>query len=260
MAATMSKYLIDEIERTPNMELRPKTEVVEAIGVSHPEGERLSALQLRGPQGEYRVDASSLFVFIGAAPGTPLAAGQHSARCERLFAGRNRPAPRRQAAGKLDRRTRALPAGVKCSWRLYRWRCSPRLDQAGGFGGWRRLHCRAVCAPVFGRYSTVQDSFRHWALPGMCHPEFSDSLRRTCICYGTQQRDSQKGRPQKQPMAPLSIAKGSPGLRPKNDLAPVGGAAKHGEIGQVHSDGCEGSGGSFHPMKKEGPRCASRSG
>ena len=32
--------------------------------------ERLSALLLHGPQGEYRVPATSLFVFIGAAPGT----------------------------------------------------------------------------------------------------------------------------------------------------------------------------------------------
>jgi len=70
LAATMSKYLIDEIERTANIELRPKTEVIEAIGVSRPQGERLTGLQLCGPQGEYRVAATSLFVFIGAAPGT----------------------------------------------------------------------------------------------------------------------------------------------------------------------------------------------
>jgi len=32
--------------------------------------ERLTSLLLLGPQGEHRVPASSLFVFIGAAPGT----------------------------------------------------------------------------------------------------------------------------------------------------------------------------------------------
>jgi thioredoxin reductase (NADPH) len=65
LSATMSKYLIDEIERTSNIVLETKTQVVEAFGNDHLEG-----LQLSGPKGEYRVPASSLFVFIGAAPGT----------------------------------------------------------------------------------------------------------------------------------------------------------------------------------------------
>src|SRR5580658_2884512 len=65
LSATMSKYLIDEIERTSNIELQAFTQVVEAFGE-----ERLEALQLKGPDGERRVPASSLFVFIGAAPGT----------------------------------------------------------------------------------------------------------------------------------------------------------------------------------------------
>jgi len=65
LSATMSKYLIDEIERTSNIVLEPKTQVLEAFGE-----ERLEALRLRGPAGESRVAASSLFVFIGAAPGT----------------------------------------------------------------------------------------------------------------------------------------------------------------------------------------------
>jgi thioredoxin reductase (NADPH) len=65
LAATMSKYLIDEIGRTSNIVLEAHTQVVEAFGE-----ERLEALQLKGPGGEYRVPASALFVFIGAAPGT----------------------------------------------------------------------------------------------------------------------------------------------------------------------------------------------
>jgi thioredoxin reductase (NADPH) len=65
LSATMSKYLIDEIERTSNIVLESRTQVVEAFGE-----ERLEALRLKGPQGEHRVPASSLFVFIGAAPGT----------------------------------------------------------------------------------------------------------------------------------------------------------------------------------------------
>jgi len=43
----------------------PHTQVLEAVGE-----ERLEAIKLIGPQGEYQVPASSLFVFIGAAPGT----------------------------------------------------------------------------------------------------------------------------------------------------------------------------------------------
>ena len=65
LAATMSKYLIDEIERTSNIEVRPGTQVLEAFGDEH-----LERLRLRGPEGEVEVPASSLFVFIGAAPRT----------------------------------------------------------------------------------------------------------------------------------------------------------------------------------------------
>ena len=65
LSATMSKYLIDEIERTSNIELESKTQVIEAFGE-----ERLEGLKLLGPAGERVVPASSLFVFIGAAPGT----------------------------------------------------------------------------------------------------------------------------------------------------------------------------------------------
>jgi len=65
LSDTMSKYLIDEIGQTSNIMLLPETQVLEALGT-----ERLEALKLKGPQGEYQVPASSLFVFIGAAPGT----------------------------------------------------------------------------------------------------------------------------------------------------------------------------------------------
>jgi thioredoxin reductase (NADPH) len=64
LSATMSKYLIDEIGKTSNIVLAPGTQVLEALG-----GSRLEALRMRGPQGESVVPATSLFVFIGAAPG-----------------------------------------------------------------------------------------------------------------------------------------------------------------------------------------------
>jgi thioredoxin reductase (NADPH) len=65
LSATMSKYLIDEISRTSNIVVEARSQVLEAVG-----DERLCALKLRGPAGDVEVPASSLFVFIGAAPVT----------------------------------------------------------------------------------------------------------------------------------------------------------------------------------------------
>src|SRR5580658_7275757 len=57
LSATMSKYLIDEIVRTSNIVVEASTQVLKAV-------------RLRSPAGEREVPASSLFVFIGAAPVT----------------------------------------------------------------------------------------------------------------------------------------------------------------------------------------------
>jgi thioredoxin reductase (NADPH) len=65
--ASMSRYLIDQIDRVANIEVRTCTEVVEGNG-----GEHLETLTLRNnATGETEsVPASWLFVFIGAAPRT----------------------------------------------------------------------------------------------------------------------------------------------------------------------------------------------
>jgi thioredoxin reductase (NADPH) len=62
LSQTMSRYLIDQIERTDNIEVRPSTEVDELIG------ERgLEALMVRSGDGaRTRLDVKALFVFIGA--------------------------------------------------------------------------------------------------------------------------------------------------------------------------------------------------
>lgn len=65
LSATMSKYLIDEIAATPNIVLKPKTQVMEVLG-----GDHLEQIRLNAPEGDAVVPASSLFVFIGAAPRT----------------------------------------------------------------------------------------------------------------------------------------------------------------------------------------------
>jgi thioredoxin reductase (NADPH) len=62
---SMSKYLIDQIEATSNIEVKACCEVVEAMGDS-----RLSCLRLRGLDGEQTVKANGLYIFIGAAPNT----------------------------------------------------------------------------------------------------------------------------------------------------------------------------------------------
>src|SRR5260370_21004970 len=64
---SMSKYLIDQIEQTPNIEVRARSRVVEVDGETHLECLTI----LNDSTGEKtRVPASSLFVFIGAAPRT----------------------------------------------------------------------------------------------------------------------------------------------------------------------------------------------
>jgi thioredoxin reductase (NADPH) len=67
LARTMSRYLIDQIMRTTNIDVRTKTEVVELIGARSVE-----ALTIRNNESgqESRLDASALFVFIGAEPRT----------------------------------------------------------------------------------------------------------------------------------------------------------------------------------------------
>lgn len=65
LTATMSKYLIDEIDRTSNIVVRPGTQVLEAMGNDH-----LEQIRISGPEGEQTIPAASLFVFIGAAPRT----------------------------------------------------------------------------------------------------------------------------------------------------------------------------------------------
>ena len=73
LAASMSRYLIDQIERNPRITVTPRTQVTALLGKAQLEGvelletsrEQRSALAVRG-----------LFVFIGAQPSTGWLAGQ----------------------------------------------------------------------------------------------------------------------------------------------------------------------------------------
>jgi thioredoxin reductase (NADPH) len=72
LASTMSHYLIEQIEKTPNIEVMTNTSVVEVHGES-----RLSAITIaRGREGvREQLPATSLFIFIGAQPRTEWLAG-----------------------------------------------------------------------------------------------------------------------------------------------------------------------------------------
>jgi thioredoxin reductase (NADPH) len=65
LETSMSKYLIDQIAATPNIVVETRTEVTSLWGENH-----LECLMLKTPQGEERRAATSLFIFIGAAPKT----------------------------------------------------------------------------------------------------------------------------------------------------------------------------------------------
>jgi len=65
LTRSMSKYLIDQIEATPNIIVEPSTEVTAMSGNSH-----LECLTLKTPRGPESRPATSLFIFIGAAPKT----------------------------------------------------------------------------------------------------------------------------------------------------------------------------------------------
>jgi len=65
LTSSMSKYLIDQIEATPNITVETGTEVIGMSGDTH-----LECLTLKTPHGEEARPASSLFIFIGAAPKT----------------------------------------------------------------------------------------------------------------------------------------------------------------------------------------------
>jgi thioredoxin reductase (NADPH) len=67
LTATMSRYLIDQIEHTPNIELLPNSEVVELIGDRSVEE---LVLRHRETGAQVELASTALFVFIGADPNT----------------------------------------------------------------------------------------------------------------------------------------------------------------------------------------------
>jgi thioredoxin reductase (NADPH) len=71
--ASMSRYLIDRIERSPGIVVWPSTQVTALTGTDHLEAVRLSR---EGKPDALELPVTGLFVFIGAKPGTGWLAGQ----------------------------------------------------------------------------------------------------------------------------------------------------------------------------------------
>jgi thioredoxin reductase (NADPH) len=73
LVTSMSRYLIDQIERHPQIQVSPRTEVIALVGTEHLEG-----VELRNNDSkEVSVEAiGGLFVFIGARPSTEWTGGQ----------------------------------------------------------------------------------------------------------------------------------------------------------------------------------------
>jgi thioredoxin reductase (NADPH) len=65
LEASMSRYLIDEVEGNEKIDVLVRTEVVDAAGT-----DRLETLTLRSPVGDEPVPADALFLLIGAEPRT----------------------------------------------------------------------------------------------------------------------------------------------------------------------------------------------
>jgi thioredoxin reductase (NADPH) len=65
LVRTMSRYLIDQIEATEHIIVRPRTEIVEVAGTDHLE---TVTVRHRDTDEEEVLEADAVFVFIGAAP------------------------------------------------------------------------------------------------------------------------------------------------------------------------------------------------
>ena len=86
----MSRYLVDRIEATPNIEVVTGVEVAAVRGDGHLEARRRCA-SLKGDDAA-TLDAAAMFIFIGTAPHTEMVAGSGRARRQGLHPDRAGPA------------------------------------------------------------------------------------------------------------------------------------------------------------------------
>jgi hypothetical protein len=147
LEASMSYYLIKQIEDVPNISVRTCTEVTEAIGEDHLENLRLRNTATGDTE---TVDAQLLFLFIGAAPLTDWLDGV-VVRDSRGFVvagpdlsvGGERPR-------RLGPRPDAVPPGDQHPGSIRGRGRAGGVGQAGGFGRRRRRARRHARTPLSG--------------------------------------------------------------------------------------------------------------
>jgi thioredoxin reductase (NADPH) len=112
LANSMSRYLIEQIERDPHIRVSPLTEVTGLVGEKKLDGVRLRD---NASQHESIVPACGLFVFIGAKPRTEWLDGQ-LAEDDRgfLLSGQDVPANQRELVGIVPLALETSRAGIFC--------------------------------------------------------------------------------------------------------------------------------------------------
>ncbi len=142
----MSRYLIDTIEATPNIDVRLHGEVAAAHGDAS-----LERITVRdtGTGETDEVSLAAMFVFIGARPQTDwLPDGSPATRAGFVLAGARGAA--RGGAAALAARSRPVPARDEHARRLRRGRRAQRVDEAGRLCGRRGVDGRpASCTSTW---------------------------------------------------------------------------------------------------------------
>ena len=136
LAASMSQYLIEQIKQTPNIHVELNSQVTEVFGT-----ERLEELSiLCSTSGDtQRVPAASLFIFIGAAPGTNWLHGRGRARRKRVYSYRLGPDRKRESR----RRAGRWNANRGCWKRACPEFLSPAMCGIVRSSGWPRASAKA---------------------------------------------------------------------------------------------------------------------
>jgi len=110
LATSMSRYLIDQIERDPRIEVRPHTQVSRLLGQDRFEGVELVESVARETA---RLALGGLFVFIGAKPGTTWLDGQLAADSDGfLLTGPDIPLSQREPGGRTPLFLETSRAGI----------------------------------------------------------------------------------------------------------------------------------------------------
>ncbi len=154
LGATMSQYLIDQIDRTSNVEVLTKTEVVAVAGE-----DRLSSITYvtHGCRAE---DCRRTYAvrFHRRRTAHGLAFRCRGPRRTGIRSYRFRTAAGRQEAARLGYRSRSLPPRVERARRLRRRRRSAPVHQTCRECGRRGVHRRSARAPVFCRGRVKRDA------------------------------------------------------------------------------------------------------